>query len=499
MDKRPNIDSLFADKLYNYEVAPPPNAWSGIRKAMPRKTPFYRTPTFLITAAFTALLIGSWLNYSSYDLLPQQSNKIAPAFMANPNSKVHDNSSQNNPQNNAVPTLNNAQFIGDTDNNKPDLLNKTIDPTPQATPYQQNITIPAVKENKTPLIDQDQPLSQRTNSEMYETASERIAQATNKQLNQPIASMAQPIAANEQAQKTTLNRYTETTNPSENLLKSADIIPHDLETTAPTIDISRATAPRTAPIDKISSQAIENVAILPLAQRATLLENSSSIANPNISLQNRPISTALTATPQTPQRNGIGLSVQAFGLYGASRIWSSTAESNVLHTPIGNSRSCGIGLSYDITPRLGISAEYIACTRQSQTVERLENGTTIVSPIHLSYTTIPVMTKVRLLGSSSFNRPSELNVLIGMQYARLQSAAINSDNAQYLNLLKKDNWGFAAGLEYDHHLSRHLVATAGIRASLQMPANSTFDLQLPSNTSTNNLFVGGKLGLGWKF
>lgn len=63
--------------------------------------------------------------------------------------------------------------------------------------------------------------------------------------------------------------------------------------------------------------------------------------------------------------------------------------------------------------------------------------------MHLTYTAVPVLAKVRLLGSRITNKPSVLNLLAGLQYARLQSAAINSDNAAYLNLLKTDHWGFA--------------------------------------------------------
>lgn len=514
MDRRPDIDSLFADKLYNYEVAPPPSTWSGIKKALPQKAPFYKTPSFLITAAFTALLVGSWLNYANYNLLPKPHSKAAtPIYFTTPNS--HNTNNNTNNDNNNNNNINN------------DILNKKLPNSQDLKGNEQQLpaidVAPNVDDNnQLPTIVQDQPLSQNNNkvdNDHYETASDKIiipqkqnniatGKPSKTQILPTLAQANTHIAAKtSQQQETTIQKDNNTA-----LSKSTEL--QSIASTIAVQENERATAAITSPkttteqqteilANKTTQTDLLQTSVLPITTRQTNLETQLAIiANPTLLNAQKQVAeqnTALSSTPKKPQHNGIGLSIQAFGLYGGSRIWSNTAESNVLHTPFGNSYSYGIGIGYDINPRIGIVAEYTAYTRQSQNVERIENGATVVSPIHLTYAAMPLLAKIRLLGSSNFNRPSELNVLIGMQYARLQSAAINSDNEQYLNLLKKDNWGFAAGLEYDHHLSRHLVATAGIRASLQMPANSTFDLQLPSNTSTNNLFVGGKMGLSWKF
>lgn len=498
MDRQPKIDKLFSDKLRNYEVAPPPKAWSAIKAGLARKVPFYQTTSFLFTAALTALFIGSGLGYFNYDRLPYIGKTATPTLITTPDNVVHSTFAPN------------TQTTDNPTNNDNLLRKATHNPN-----LAQPATIDAGKEkraNNMPNVEQDMPLSQQHNNEkVFEAASAQqiilLHETTAITAKTAHSNQEKDITLHTQISKLPIDPTTalfKTTQPPLNHLTAPITQPqlpaqHEAaKSSLPDMANKHLTTHPTTPETNTSQLELPIAAI---KSRASSVETETAIDISESVLQQREtmLNPQWSATPQKPQRSGTGLYLQAFAMYGGSRIWSSNIESNTLRTPFGSTYSYGIGLGYDITPRFGVVAEYIAQMRQTQTVERDQNGTVTESPIRLSYVAIPVLAKIRLLGSTNLKHASELNVLVGLQYAQLKSAAINSDNAYFLNLLKKDNWGFAAGIEYDHYLSQHVVATAGLRTYLQMPANSLFDLQLPATNSTNNLFIGGKVGLNYRF
>lgn len=485
MDTHSKIDQLFGDKLRQHQISPPPKVWKAIKANLPRKVPFYQTSTFWVAAAMTALIIGSWLGYSGYNKLPI--SNPTPAQTQNsdtPDSKTHSTTPPTNNDNSSyqaspdLPTIPNIQAEPPTR-----LPNKKA--TDRVAPLQYQ---PAAE---------DMPLSQRINNEtIYETAADRI-NATTTATSNSISKGVHHYTMQNKVSTTTI---------------SSEQSQHDLATKAiaSVVDATNKTT-TTIPTTNNAFLATDqpNISnnpqiITPLSLRD--IELDAQLANATLNTQTLlskralPAASAAAASPQKPQRQGIGLYAQAFGSYGGSRIWSSNAETERLHTTFGSNYGYGLALGYDFSPRWGIVAEYVAHNRQTQPIERTDaNGNISQSTMRLTYTAVPVLAKIRLIGSRMTNKPSELNLLVGLQYARLQSAAINSDNAAYLNLLKTDHWGFAAGVEYDYYLNKHLSLTTGLRSSLQMPANGLFDLQLPSTTSTNNWSIGGKVGLGWHF
>lgn len=483
MDTHSKIDQLFGDKLRQHQISPPPKVWKAIKANLPRKTPFYQTPAFWVAAAMTALIIGSWLGYSGYNKLPIANPTPAHTQSSDtPDSKTHSTTTPTNNDNSSyqdLPTIPNIQAEPPTR-----LPNKKAADRVAPLQYQ-----PAVE---------DMPLSQRTKAEtIYETAADRINATTIASTKHSSDKHATQIYNNKVS--TTITNSKESQHslamPTGRYTSGAGVA--NATTTISTIDnaLLATDQPKTNNNPQlIAPRSLREIGLDAQPANATLTTKTL------LSQRTLPTATAATASPQKPQRQGIGLYAQAFGSYGGSRIWSSNAETEQLHTTFGSNYGYGLALGYDFSPRWGIVAEYVAHNRQTQPIERTDaNGSISQSTMHLTYTAVPVLAKVRLLGSRITNKPSELNLLAGLQYARLQSAAINSDNAAYLNLLKTDHWGFAAGIEYDYYLNKHLTLTTGLRTSLQMPGNGLFDLQLPSTTSTNNWSIGGKVGLGWHF
>lgn len=485
MDTHSKIDQLFGDKLRQHQISPPPKVWKAIKANLPRKIPFYQTPAFWVTAAMTALIIGSWLGYSSYNKLPISNPTPAHTQSSEtPNSKTHSTTPATNNDNSSyqdLPTIPNIQAAPPTR-----LPNKKA--TDRVAPLQYQ---PAAE---------DMPLSQRINHEViYETAADRISAttvATSNTTSKGVHHHATQIYNNKVSTTITNSEESQHNLATKATEHNTSVADASNKTTTTISTANHAFLATDQPNANNSPQLIAPLSLREIGLDAQLA-NATLNTQTLLSQRNLP---AATASPQKPQRQGIGLYAQAFASYGGSRIWSSNAETEQLHTTFGSNYGYGLALGYDFSPRWGIVAEYIAHNRQTQPIERTDaNGSISQSTMRLTYTAVPVLAKIRLLGSRITNKPSELNLLVGLQYARLQSAAINSDNAAYLNLLKTDHWGFAAGVEYDYYLNKHLTLTTGLRTSLQMPANGLFDLQLPSTTSTNNWSIGGKVGLGWHF
>jgi hypothetical protein len=120
--------------------------------------------------------------------------------------------------------------------------------------------------------------------------------------------------------------------------------------------------------------------------------------------------------------------------------------------------------------------------------------------VRLTYTHFPLLFKYKFNSYSGVTRqPMVLNCIAGLEYGSLKAAEINVPNRNLQNdILRNHSWGFVLGADYDVYLTDNYYLTFGVRSSLTTGANKG-EFILPTNSTTNNLLIGGKLGLNYRF
>lgn len=492
MSKQHRIDDLFKQGLGEHTMTPPPHVWNAIKQGLPngKPLPFYKTPPFWAGAAIVVLFVGlniaywntqyhNHINLTSANVQTLATGKgaVQPSNLLPPSIKTNADSHQQND-------------LSSEPTDTPNLMPKST---------KKGALLPQHNPNKTSKLDRE-PLTESINKQ---NAADIVQQTTLYQTTAGLSTSDDP-----QKNSLFVNTQREILAQNPSLLRSTDAKPantqHHIATTRQLPQNSTVIGQHASEENTSKNGYHLNLQQTTLQSIALLSTNITNNTEAAEQIPNTELTTALSIAPsiiKAPKQKTSGLLVNAFYTQHQSWILSKEGMENSEYGSLTNTLSLGnqygIGISYDISKRWGITTEWTIRANQAQNFNRTNNdGTKETSSVALRYTHINLMGKYLLAGD---NRKSSLSLLAGIQYGRLHSAAIGLDNPAWQELLQKHTWGFAGGLEYNAALSRHWFAGIGLRGSIGTASQEAIDLRFPTSSSTNNLMLGLKGGLSYRF
>lgn len=164
----------------------------------------------------------------------------------------------------------------------------------------------------------------------------------------------------------------------------------------------------------------------------------------------------------------------------------------------------GAELGYDLTNHFGIQAEYHYRSAQGQDYADKIKRKNISRSVDLVYQNIPLIFKFKSPRiSGEFDRPSSVNLLLGVQYSMLYYAKQKLNNQELVisERFRKNDIGVLFGLEYNAFLSNRIFVSTGIRATfglLDMNSKEWENTGTNGSKSSHNATVGFNLGLHYK-
>ena len=521
-----HIDDLFKQKLGNYSVPPPPSSWQQISKVLPQPVPFYQRPRFIATVVGLAMLIGSGIGYLSYQPIQSliNSNNLHLSNQQSPNgttsSSVINTTQTSNTHNGLLP---NMQALPTILNNIP-ALNKAGN----------NATPPSDNSNNNSWV----PLSQQQNHiEQHTTAQNKTKQGSpvrSKNNNVGIQYLPNQFAANnkfDNTAQTSLNKTTLQTSTSNNTLAQISNLSNNSVIIDNTIQKTIGNATQTADAtnqqttEQASNQALSNntsITQTDTANTANQLLNSTNIAQTNATntttVNEHPKNTETVATTHTNKPSSKrptirdkkgrilfpdGLTIGTYYNFNNTWIFSPSAlkgEQN-LTQQLTFGRAHALSFGYDFNPRFAMSFDWVIKSYQGQVFDYVTHmHIHAKNDVRLTYTHFPLLFKYKFNSYSGVTRqPMVLNCIAGLEYGSLKAAEINVPNRNLQNdILRNHSWGFVLGADYDVYLTDNYYLTFGVRSSLTTGANKG-EFILPTNSTTNNLLIGGKLGLNYRF
>lgn len=498
-----HIDDLFKQKLGNYAVPPPPSSWQQISKVLPQPLPFYQRPRFIGTLIVLALLVGSGVGYLSYQPIQSliksvDTNKVANEQVSNnhTSSVGVDGSSANNAVNtNGLPTnkavtnlLDNAPPIN-TNGKNLGQQNLGNDKNWQPLSHQQ-------KQHKQHITDQSKNGGIGSNTiGIKHTSNQFLASNTDKNNN------ANTFDASGLSFGTNL--------PAKDTPTSGNIANAVVVDNVPPI----ASLDNNADAQQQTSQQVENSQsaneVLPIAPAdaqniiAANQHPESSKATPEAVIHKAPAKRPTIRDKKGKILFPEGLTLGVYYNFNNTWIFSPSAlkgEQN-LHQQLTFGRAHALSFGYDFNPRFAMSLDWVIKSYQGQVFDYVTHmHLHAKNDVRLTYTHFPLLFKYKFNSYSALTRqPMVLNCIAGLEYGSLKAAEINVPNRNLQNdILRNHSWGFVLGADYDVYLTDNYYLTFGVRSSLTTGANKG-EFILPTNSTTNNLLIGGKVGLNYRF
>ena len=503
-----HIDDLFKQKLGNYTVPPPPSSWQQISKVLPRPLPFYQRPRFIGALVGLALLVGSGVGYLSHQ--PIQS--LIKSVNTN---KVATNKQVSNSHASSVGVVgSSANNTGNHTNGLPPTNKAATNLLDNAPPIntngksfgQQNL---GDNKNLQPLSHQQKQHRQHITDQNKNGGIGSITVGTKHTSNKFLASNvdnsnnANTFDANSGLSFGT-NLPAQNTPPSgmANALAVVDNVP------------PIAGLDNNADAQQQTSQQVENSQlaneVLPIAPAADAQNIIAANQHPENSktTPEAAIHKAPAKHPTIRDKKGKilfpeGLTLGVYYNFNNTWIFSPSAlkgEQN-LHQQLTFGRAHALSFGYDFNPRFAMSLDWVIKSYQGQVFDYVTHmHLHAKNDVRLTYTHFPLLFKYKFNSYSALTRqPMVLNCIAGLEYGSLKAAEINVPNRNLQNdILRNHSWGFVLGADYDVYLTDNYYLTFGVRSSLTTGANKG-EFVLPTNSTTNNLLIGGKVGLNYRF
>lgn len=469
------LDSLFKNKLQNFEVSPPNEIWSKIKQKMPpvqpKAAPFYHQQHYFIWYSIAVSMImllggmsiGAYI-HSKLQLSQQLNNPNLTTLQTHQNNTVIVDENKPLPNKNLSLTQNNLNTI--------DLNTYTYNNSNKVNSYTNTL-----KNNYTVAHKNSAATLQAT---VHLPTSNLISSTTNK-LNFSAFNILPNISKNDAVNSSQNNEgyfyenkddsyNTQSTNYSLNN-KKLILNAQELE-----------------PINKISFNNQLNI-------------NATPLILP-------PVKAAAPAIELPKQSNILttGLYFETFSSVNNTWILNKKAiqqtASSDLSYAIDFGNDYGVGVGYDFLNNFGIEVNWIINSFQGQKYNNFltDAHRSTVADINLTYSYLPVLLKYRTQHLSRLsNQPATINYMFGFEYGWLKSAEINIDN-RYIHedLLQKHTFGVLLGIDYNLHLTPNYFVSIGGRTGLSTQTGNNL-FAVPGTQRTNNLLIGIRAGLGYRF
>lgn len=484
-----NFDEVFREKLYAHEVTPPPLLFEQIKTQIALQNPtisantnFWQKHKSAFIASALSLMLGAflaslyWVNNIKY-YTPKNKPLVHSTIP---------NTAPNNTNLIAPPTATPLTTIAPLPTNNAQLYNTTAQTPLAATPNinilhsEQQNPIAEIKTKNTNKSPQHVLKNEMQNTEIQQNINK------NDILHTATANNDFTYQASNSLQNSALLAYTQTlttqvsTNAATSILSNPKII------------------------------ANTNTALEPLNPTQHLLVTASS-ANP----LPQPAPTTSYKTNKNPYLQP----TKTTGLHGGyfatfNNTWiinpqAMKATKNKLDYKLTFGRDYGFNIGYDFNEKMGIQAEYIVSSWQGQKYQYQSQSVSSILPnetkkivntdINLRYTAVPVLFKYHTL-NNKHSQPKVLNYSAGIECGMLKTAEINLNNTYlHRDLLKKYTLGVTLGIDYDMYIARNYYFSVGTHAKLTTTTNSITEINLPSKFTSNNLIMGIRAGLNYRF
>lgn len=503
-----HIDDLFKQKLGNYAVPPPPSSWQQISKVLPQPLPFYQRPRFIGTLIGLALLVGSGVGYLSYQPI-QSLIKSADTNNKVANEQVSDNntsslgvgsSSANNTDNHT-----NSLLLPNTNKAATNLL----DNIPINTNVGKNVSPQNLGNDKNwePLSEQQKQHQQNITDQSKNVGISSNTVGIKHRPNQFLASStdknnnAHTFGANSRLSFGT-NLNLKDAPPSGN---NTNTIVADNTLPISGLDNNANALQQTS--EQVANSQLPNV-VMPITAADT--QNITANQHPESSktIAETVMHKAPAKRPTIRDKKGKilfpeGLTLGVYYNFNNTWIFSPSAlkgEQN-LNQQLTFGRAHALSFGYDFNPRFAMSLDWVIKSYQGQVFDYVTHmHLHAKNDVRLTYTHFPLLFKYKFNSYSALTRqPMVLNCIAGLEYGSLKAAEINVPNRNLQNdILRNHSWGFVLGADYDVYLTDNYYLTFGVRSSLTTGANKG-EFVLPTNSTTNNLLIGGKVGLNYRF
>lgn len=453
-----HIDEIFRQALENHEVSPPFRNWDNIQQHLPQSAPFYSKPSFRAgLAAVLVLAISLGVVTTRYFLVPVPVLQTVKQEPAAPENTLSQSTGNSHAEGVAPPGL------------------SAVQAQPKST------RIASVHPSTQPLSDKNATLGHHHSKSSASTA--WVTQGNTIPGSTSLTEFLYPQQpALQNAAEGVMNANSKNLtkiNPAEGTKMPANTL----------INSNFAGA----------AKQVQAVQPLPPALAQTITQNQTAGHNVINAV-------SVIGKPKKNKTNGLYLG----SFYSVHNSWllnnkalEATKNIDAIHYRFQTGKSYGMLAGIDFSANWGLQAEWVMKSVQGQSFSYrpLESVTNQNTEINLTYTYVPVLVKYKFNRTLKLTgQPAVLNYVGGIQYGTLKSAEINLNNPILQeNLLKKSLWGVVAGVDYDVYLTPNYFITLGARASFSTSSSKFAQINLPGNSTANQLVWGLRAGFNYRF
>ena len=446
MSGRHNIDDIFKENLKHFEVIPPFGVWGSIHNDLPVPIPFYKKPVVWVGSALMILLlgIGSFLGVQHL-----------PSPLASTDAVLA-------PEPNVASNLENNSHQFATVSNEGNTLNREY----------------------AAVFPENRLNNHQSREQIIEEAVELASFSSESKKGELVVNKIIPVDGQFAESDISLRKALLLNYVNNNFI---GFYQSNQNIAASIVERAELTAGGLAMLQNIDA-AIDQ----PLKKVKMPLE--AEVAKPDF--------------PTAKSRlNTQGFYVGAFTSLNNTWILNRKALDDADNGKIGYrldfGHDYGMTVGYNFTPNFGMQFEWIMNSRQGQKFDSFHKNGRLHkdTEINLNYTHFPILFKYRMQKFSGLtNQPFVINYVAGIEYGWLKSAEVNLNNPiLQKDLLRKVSWGFVGGIDSEIYITPNYFVTLGIRSSISTSSDSFNQLAFPTRKSTNNLILGLRAGINYRF